>query len=40
MYLLDVAARGYEAVKLPNAPLFTQELMQEILATRRAQIFS
>jgi rhodanese-related sulfurtransferase len=32
MYLLDVRTREeYEAVKLPNAHLFTQELMQEIL---------
>jgi len=34
MYLLDVRTREeYEAVKLPNAHLFTQELMQEILGT-------
>ena len=33
VYLLDVRTREeFEAVKLPNAHLFTQELMQEILA--------
>lgn len=33
VYLLDVRTREeYEAVKLPGAHLFTQELMQEILA--------
>src|SRR6478672_11130124 len=32
VYLLDVRTREeFEAVKLPNAHLFTQELMQEIL---------
>jgi len=32
VYLLDVRTREeYDAVKLPNAQLFTQELMQEIL---------
>jgi rhodanese-related sulfurtransferase len=32
IYLLDVRTREeFEAVKLPNAHLFTQELMQEIL---------
>lgn len=34
VYLLDVRTREeFEAVKLPGANLFTQELMQEILAT-------
>jgi rhodanese-related sulfurtransferase len=34
IYLLDVRTREeFEAVKLPAAHLFTQELMQEILAT-------
>src|SRR3954452_1593469 len=34
VYLLDVRTREeYEAVKLPDAHLFTQELMQEILST-------
>ena len=33
VYLLDVRTREeFEAVKLPNAHLFTQELMQEILS--------
>jgi rhodanese-related sulfurtransferase len=40
-YLLDVRTREeFEAVKLPNAHLFTQELMQEILAnTDRKNLF-
>jgi rhodanese-related sulfurtransferase len=34
VYLLDVRTREeFEAVKLPDANLFTQELMQEILGT-------
>ena len=34
VYLLDVRTREeFEAVKLPDAHLFTQELMQEILGT-------
>jgi rhodanese-related sulfurtransferase len=34
IYLLDVRTREeFEAVKLPDAHLFTQELMQEILGT-------
>jgi rhodanese-related sulfurtransferase len=41
VYLLDVRTREeYEAVKLPNAQLFTQELMQEILGNgSRANLF-
>ncbi|MFZ1217972.1 MAG: rhodanese-like domain-containing protein [Chthoniobacterales bacterium] len=40
-YLLDVRTREeFEAVKLPGAHLFTQELMQEILAnTHRQNLF-
>src|SRR4051812_12250363 len=41
VYLLDVRTREeFEAVKLPDAQLFTQELMQEILAnTDRKNLF-
>jgi rhodanese-related sulfurtransferase len=41
VYLLDVRTREeFEAVKLPEAHLFTQELMQEILAkTDRKNLF-
>jgi rhodanese-related sulfurtransferase len=41
VYLLDVRTREeFEAVKLPGAHLFTQELMQEILAnTHRQNLF-
>ena len=40
IYLLDVRTREeYDAVKIDNAHLFTQELMQEIRATGRAKIF-
>ena len=41
IYLLDVRTREeFEAVKLPGAHLFTQELMQEILAhTDRKNLF-
>jgi len=41
VYLLDVRTREeFEAVKLPNAHLFTQELMQEILGNgSRANLF-
>jgi rhodanese-related sulfurtransferase len=41
VYLLDVRTREeFEAVKLPGAQLFTQELMQEILAnTHRQNLF-
>jgi rhodanese-related sulfurtransferase len=41
IYLLDVRTREeFEAVKLPNAQLFTQELMQEILSNRsRTNLF-
>jgi|ERR1051326_646164 rhodanese-related sulfurtransferase len=41
IYLLDVRTREeFEAVKLPNAHLFTQELMQDILAkTDRSNLF-
>jgi len=36
IYLLDVRTREeWEAVKLPDSHLFTQELMQEILANQR-----
>src|SRR4051812_23700099 len=40
-YLLDVRTREeFDAVKLPGAHLFTQELMQEILGNRsRANLF-
>jgi rhodanese-related sulfurtransferase len=38
VYLLDVRTREeFEAVKLPNAHLFTQELMQEILGNGARQ---
>ena len=41
VYLLDVRTREeFEAVKLPDAHLFTQELMQEILSNgSRTQLF-
>ena len=41
VYLLDVRTREeYDAVKLPDAHLFTQELMQEILGnTSRTNLF-
>jgi len=41
VYLLDVRTREeFEAVKLPNAHLFTQELMQEILGNgSRSNLF-
>jgi rhodanese-related sulfurtransferase len=41
VYLLDVRTREeYEAVKLPDAHLFTQELMQEILGNNsRTNLF-
>ena len=41
VYLLDVRTREeYDAVKLPGAHLFTQELMQEILGnTSRTNLF-
>lgn len=41
LYLLDVRTREeFEAVKLPNAHLFTQELMQEILGkVSRSDLF-
>ena len=41
VYLLDVRTREeFEAVKLPNAHLFTQELMQEILGNgSKANLF-
>ena len=41
VYLLDVRTREeFDAVKLPEAHLFTQELMQEILAnTDRKSLF-
>ena len=41
VYLLDVRTREeFEAVKLPGANLFTQELMQEILGkTPRTELF-
>ena len=41
VYLLDVRTREeYDAVKLPEAHLFTQELMQEILGnTSRTNLF-
>ena len=41
VYLLDVRTREeFEAVKLPDAHLFTQELMQEILGKIRGPICS
>ena len=40
VYLLDVRTREeWEAVKLPESHLFTQELMQEILANESKTIF-